>query len=273
MLLDFFSKPDKPLGNGSFAPWGQLTATAFEVASERPASDIIDECAAMEFLNGAMDILDDIEDVEPEDWSRGASPAAVLNLSTFALVRALELLGAESDDPIITERKRPALPRLMHCLLEVGRGQGTDLTMGGQSLAPEEWSIEVLRQRSGTIGRLVCEYGARLGCDDEALAKRFGDFGEKLIMYGQLVNDMQDIAPHAHKRGDLESRKLTLPIAIAARLTGKSPWDLDISDIERSGAATIAWTRSRVFLAEAKTILNDLDCLDRFGEFIPELRP
>ncbi len=84
---------------------------------------------------------------------------------------------------------------------------------------------------------------------------------------------MQDVAPHGHKRGDLQSRKLTLPIAIAARLTGKSASDLAVGEIESSGAAAIAWAHSRVFLAEARTILEGLDCLGRFVEFVPELRP
>jgi geranylgeranyl pyrophosphate synthase len=82
------------------------------------------------------------------------------------------------------------------------------------------------RRKSGALIAMACRVGAAVATTDAAVIEAAGDLGVEIGIVAQLANDLNDVsADPARRKGDLQQRKKTLPVAFAlhcARTDGLS---------------------------------------------------
>jgi len=133
--------------------------------------------------------------------------------------------------------------------------------------------------KSGPLGSLIARLGARTATDDERIVDLLGEFGRRLAVHSQLMNDARDAAPSAMRlKADVRAGAHTVPLAF----TGSSGAPRELVDDELS-----AWEqneRARILaggglaaaqaLAEAERLraVQILDTLEGLGCDVGGLR-
>lgn len=234
--------------------------------------------AAAELIMAAADVFDDAADLDPDrqqpaEFGHGVlltAAAGILALATVAAVRVVE---------------DGALPATAVALAET-LGAEFARAANGQAvnLAPEQRldSLVAYRQaaaKSGPLGALIARLGARTATDDPRLVDLLGEFGHRLAVHSQLLNDARDAAPGAaHHKADVRAGARTVPLAFTGSIG--APADLNEAELE----AWEAGERARILaggglaaalaLAQAERLhaLQTLDALEGLGCRVDGLR-
>jgi len=193
--------------------------------------------AGAELMMAAADVFDDVADLDPgsEATTSGGklltAAAGLLALASAALLRAV-------DDGV-----SPATA------IALGQLHGTEFARAanGQAASLEPGPVDALTayqhsaSKSGPLGSLLAQLGARTATHDSELLELYGRFGWSLAVHGQMRNDTGDVDDP--RKADVRSGAHTVPLAY----TGSSGAPADLS-----GEALDAWEaneRERIKLA------------------------
>jgi len=231
---------------------------------------------AAECMMAAADLLDDVADADPGSTSSESpgvlltAAAGLLALAGAAVVRVTE----DGASPTIAV----ALARLLGAeFANAANGQAVNL----QTDRPVD-AITAYRQsaaKSGPLGSLIARLGARTASDNPEIVDLLGQFGRRLAIRSQLLNDVRDAAPDAVKhKADVRSGARTVPLAFA-KSTGAPP-ELSEAEVglweerERARIAASGGLIAAQALAEAERIgaLQALHELEARGHSVDGLR-
>ncbi len=210
------------------------------------------------------DVIDDGDERRGQPTARRVWGNAVSVLAgDLLLVRALEL----------TEQHAPALlPGLLATLRRLVEGEVVQLR-GRVALDPSEATYErILQDKTASLFGWATRAGASLAGADAESVERMGEFGERLGVAFQLVDDLLDYSEQGTGKtplADLSEGKLTLPLVLTcadkpellASLKRIHAGDLEpvqavSSAVRSSGACDEVRRRAENFTAEALAALR-----------------
>jgi geranylgeranyl pyrophosphate synthase len=233
---------------------------------------------AAELMMAAADVLDDAADADPagDAWPYGSgvlltAGAGLLSLASAAVVRVVE------DGP--SHAAAACLAQLL--------GEGFANAANGQarSLAPRSTPVDPLSAyheaaaKSGPLGSLIAQLGARTATDNPEVLGFLGDFGRRLAIRSQLLNDARDASPDAdNRKADVRAGAHTVPLAFVA--SRGAPPNLNDEALrqweqrERQRIAAGGGIAAARALAEAERLkaLQALDALTTLGCHVGGLR-
>jgi geranylgeranyl pyrophosphate synthase len=223
--------------------------------------------AGAECMMAAADLFDDAADRDPSaDEDSRATPAVVLtaaagllSLANAAVVRVVE----DGASPLTAS----ALARLLgEGFAEAANGQARNLEPGRSQVD----ALTAYRQaaaKSGPLGALIAQLGARTASDDLLVIDLLAAFGRHLAVRSQLLNDARDAAPDPSTlKADVRAGARTVPLAFAG--SGGAPAGLTEAELEaweqqeRRRIAAAGGLIAAQALAEAER-LNASQALDR----------
>jgi geranylgeranyl pyrophosphate synthase len=233
--------------------------------------------AAAECIMAAADVFDDVADADPgssETDSPGVlltAAAGLLALAGSAVVRVVRD-GAPASTAV-------ALADLLGAeFTDAANGQAASLGAAPGAADPLVAFYQAAA-KSGPLGSLLARLGARTATEDGDVVNLLGEFGRRLAVREQLLNDARDAAPRpARHKSDVRVGARTVPLAF----TGSAGAPAGLSDAEVS-----AWEereRTRVMaeggltaalaLAEAERLgaAESLDRLESRGHNVSGLR-
>jgi geranylgeranyl pyrophosphate synthase len=208
--------------------------------------------AAAECMMAAADVLDDVADLDPGSsaHTEGAvlltAAAGLLALSGAAVLRAVED-GVGTDATL-------ALGQLLGSeFTRAANGQAASLSEQGTDAAT---AYRHSAAKSGPLGALIAQLGARSATDDDELLVQFGRFGASLAIRSQLINDARDASPgRGALKADVRAGARTVPLMFAGSRgapPGMSGADLPGWDaLERQRIAAAGGIAAALALAEA----------------------
>ena len=219
-----------------------------------------------ECMMASADLFDDAADA---DAAQPCSPAVLLTGAAGALSLASVAVVRVVDDG--------ASPRTAAALVEL-LGGGFARAANGQAANLQGTSVHqtdalaAYRQagaKSGPLGELIARLGARTATDDQQVVHLLGEFGRRLAVQSQLLNDARDAAPDAEElKADVRAGANTVPLAFShsagppAGLTGEGlhAWERE----ERRRIAATGGLAAANALAEAER-LHAVEILERLA--------
>ena len=151
----------------------------------------VDLSAAWLLFYVAAHIFDNVEDRDdPEAWYAEFGPGTALNTACGLFFTAsLALQDLFSDNaPAALEINRG----FQEHMLLMSSGQHRDLT---KSIINLDQYWEIAEGKSGAFFELACWSGARLASEDTQLLDHYKQFGKRLGLLLQLLDDLNDIRP------------------------------------------------------------------------------
>lgn len=242
------------------------------------AERAVPAAAALELFVAALDVLDDIEDGDTEYALLSANGQAQVTNAATALLMLAPLAIARSRSRGIDEL---TIARAMQAMAEAGTkaccGQHKDLEYEHSSSVSERNYLNMIRKKSATLVECAARLGAILAGADGPTTDSLGRFGQCLGMAAQITNDAEAIGLASSRKGDITSRKKTLPVIFAMGYaeetdrdwladvySSQTPMDgrteqriLDI--LRRSGAVHYSTVRAELFRKRAVKALADSD--------------
>jgi geranylgeranyl pyrophosphate synthase len=230
---------------------------------------------AAECLMAAADLFDDAADADIESFfAAGVMLTAAAGLLSLASVASARVVDDGAD------------PETAVALIQA-LGTGFASAANGQALnlQPEKAQVDAItayRQsaaKSGPLGALIAELGARTATADLATVQVLADFGRALAVRSQLLNDARDAAPDPAKRkSDVRTGAHTVPLAFTGSSgapTAFSHAQLEAwEETERSRIAAAGGLVAAQALAEAERLraVQALDRLETLGHVVTGLR-
>lgn len=202
-------------------------------AAGGPAHAAIPAAAAVELVHNFSLLHDDIMDGDsmrrhrPTAWSVfGVSRALLTGDALFVL--AVELVNAGA-----------AAAALRASLLELCAGQSDDLAFESRAEVSLPQCIDMVEKKTGSLFGVACQLGALAATGDLQLATLYREFGRRLGIAFQLVDDILGIWGQESQTGkpvfsDLRSRKKSLPVVAA--LTSDTVAGSELNTLYQSGA-------------------------------------
>jgi geranylgeranyl pyrophosphate synthase len=133
----------------------------------------------------------------------------------LALAIALLSCGAALAINAVSRSEGVQLPEFLEGFhrnyIKAACGQFMDANLERRADVTTDDALRMTISKSGSLGRLAAEIGARLATRRPELVRLCQDFGENLFTYAQLLDDVSDILPNDSHRGDLVAAKKTLP--------------------------------------------------------------
>jgi geranylgeranyl pyrophosphate synthase len=225
--------------------------------------------AGAECMMAAADLFDDVADSDAGGEAVRDSgvvltvAAGLLSLSAAAVVRVVEDGGSPTT--------AVCLARLLGTeFARAANGQAANLL----PLTHVD-AITAYRQaaaKSGPLGSLIARLGARAATDDPQIVGQLGEFGRRLAVRSQLLNDARDVAPDAAQaKADVRAGAATVPLAFVN--SRGAPEGLSESELctwehhERDRIAAGGGLVAAQTLAEAERLgaLAALDALAQLG--------
>ena len=169
----------------------------------------------MEMLHAATLLHDDV--LDNSDTRRGSVAAHLAFGVTEAILAGDAMLACANE--IVAQREMPALCRLFsRATSETAAGEILELNMAGRmDMAPKNYEA-IVRGKTAWLLRASCGLGAIAAGASARIAGLLEDYGEKLGMAFQLVDDALDFAPSdttgKPRGGDLREAKLTMPVML-----------------------------------------------------------
>jgi geranylgeranyl pyrophosphate synthase len=239
--------------------------------------DALWPCVGAECMMAAADLFDDAADTDPGGAATLASPgvlltvgAGLLSLATAAVANLVED-GADHATALALE----AL--LGEEFARATNGQATNL-LPSQSQVDALTAYRQSEAKSGPLGSLIARLGGRTASFEPRRLRLLGEFGHKLAVRSQLLNDARDAAPEGRAKADVRAGARTVPLAF----TGSSgpPTDLSQADLaewetrERARIAARGGLVAAQALAEAERVgaIHALDALEQLGCPVDGLR-
>ena len=179
---------------------------------------------ASECLMAAADLFDDAADADTAgDVHPGVLLTAAAGLLSLAPAAATRVVDDGASDATAV-----ALVRIL--------GDEFTRAANGQALnlrAPERAdplaAYEQAAAKSGPLGALMARLGARTATSDAGVIDLLGEFGRRLAVRDQLINDLRDAAPDpSQPKSDVRSGAHTVPLAF----TGSRGAPSQLSDLE-----------------------------------------
>ena len=184
------------------ARWALLPGLCCQAAGGEPRR--ADDLALAWFLFYiAAHYFDQVEDQDPpEDGIPVWSPGVSVNLATGVLLAAsfiLNRLNQEANAPVNAER---IIDDFYRSLLIMCNGQHLDLVTPQPTL--EQW-MQIAGAKSGAFFRLACHAGAAVATDQSATQDAFGDYGFRLGLLLQILDDLGDFRQVTNSGGSVLS--------------------------------------------------------------------
>jgi geranylgeranyl pyrophosphate synthase len=233
--------------------------------------------AGAECMMAAADLFDDVADADP--GSELSDPPGIVLTAAAGI---LSLAGA-AIARVVHDGASPTTAVALGHLFGVEFARAAN----GQAvnLQPNQTRVDALtayRQaaaKSGPLGGLIARLGARTATDNAEIVELLGQFGQRLGVRSQLLNDARDAAPGASKiKADVRAGARTVPLAFASS-TG-APLGLAEAELatwevqERERIAAAGGVIAAHALAEAERFgaVRALDALERLGCPVAGLR-
>jgi octaprenyl-diphosphate synthase len=172
--------------------------------------------AATELIHSATLLHDDVIDEGEERRNRPAARVLWGNLVSvlsgdLLLTRALQLV----DSAAVAGTMQDMLSTLERLVC----GEVAQLHARGRLDLGVKGYFEIVRGKTGSLFGFACRSGARVARREDLVAAA-GEFGEKIGLAFQIVDDVLDLAGDAARVGkklgaDLAEGKTTLPLALA----------------------------------------------------------
>ena len=232
-----------------------------------------------ECMMAAADLFDDAADADPESDTASYSPAIVLtaaagllSLTTSAIVRVVED-GA-------THQTAAALARLLgERFAQAANGQAVSLQTAPGGQIDSFTAYLRAAAKSGPLGELIARLGARSATDNAEIVELLGEFGRRLAVRSQLLNDARDAAPDPSRlKADVRAGANTVPLAFAGSSgapPGLSDRELEAWERqERHRVAAAGGLAAAHALAEAERLhaVSALHKLEQLGRPVAGLR-
>ena len=164
---------------------------------ERSLSALI----ALELVHASSLIHDDLPALDNDDYRRGQlSCHKKFGEATAILAGDLLIAAAFSQitsAPLAVEVKAEMTSILARAFVDVCHGQQRDLMSG-----EDRGELETLhRLKTGALFRAAAQFGLLTSTHDPKLLQLFGDLGQNLGVYFQIVDDLLDITGHEDQKG------------------------------------------------------------------------
>jgi geranylgeranyl diphosphate synthase type II len=192
-----------------------LTLSTAELVGGR-TEEVLDTACALEMIHTYSLIHDDLPCMDDDDIRRGkptlhkAFPEGIAVLAGDALhALAFEILASSAPSAVVQEVAQAIGSRGM-----IG-GQTVDLESEGKELSPEE--IEFIhRHKTGVLIATAVRAGALCCRADEQILQSLSQYGERIGLAFQIIDDILDVEGSAQILGkqvgvDVNRQKATYP--------------------------------------------------------------
>ncbi len=242
--------------------WWRLVLAAAESAGLADWRQALPAAAAFELTVASFQILDDIQDGDPNPTVGKLGLPQALNVVVGLLLlgqRALLRLPARGVAP---ELALDVQRELSTAIARVGGGQFLDLALEGNPSATEQEALDIAGRKTASLVASACRVGGRLGTADPRVLAVLERFGWSLGLADQLGNELEALDP-ARGKGDLVRGKATLPAA-AARVFDLSAESVAETDVARQkaladeGGLYYTWVVMDSHRQQAREVLHEL---------------
>jgi geranylgeranyl diphosphate synthase type I len=251
--------------------------------------------AAVELSVAAIDVADELMD---NDWRGAAADRARAQNAAVALSFLATSCLADLAVELGPERACLITRLLSEGSFACSDGQDLDAVLERTSDVTEDTAFAMTQRKSGSLISMACRVGAAVATSEQSIIDAAGQFGLHVGVVAQLLNDLDDVgADPARRKGDLQQRKKTLPVAYALQCAHEEgvrqildwyatheprPADEEqalVQTFHDIGAQQYAWTVADVHRREALSALSALEltsgrsAVRSLRSFIPATRP
>ena len=232
-----------------------------------------------ECMMAAADVFDDAADADPASDTAGHSPAVLLTAAAGLLSLASGAVVRVVDDGVTAESAIALARLLSEHFAQAANGQAVSLQHTPQGQVETFIAYRRAAAKSGPLGELIARLGGRTATDNPQIVDLLGEFGRRLAIRSQLLNDARDAAPEPLRlKSDVRAGAQTVPLAFA-RSTGAPP-DLGDEQLEawehheRNRVVASGGLAAAQALAEAERLyaVAALDRLEQLGRPVAGLR-
>ncbi len=234
----------------------------------------VDLAACVEFIHTATLLHDDV--VDESQLRRGlASANAVFGNKASVLVG--DFLFARAFQLMVDDGSLEVLAILSHAAATIAEGEVLQLVTQNDLSTSEARYLEVVQGKTAALFAAACQIGAVVANRPEREGAALSEYGMKLGIAFQLVDDALDYVADQATLGktvgdDFREGKITLPVLVAF-LAGddleRAFWQRTIEALEQTesdldqamrliahhGAIQVTLERARLFAQEAKAAL------------------
>ena len=170
--------------------------------------------ATVEFIHTATLLHDDVVD---ESGQRRGRPTANLLWDNKSSVLVGDYLFSRSFQLMVETGSLRVLDILANASATIAEGEVLQLTAAQDLRTDEEIYLQVVRGKTAALFSAATEVGGVIASADEATIKALFDYGDKLGIAFQIVDDLLDYEGDSKATGknvgdDFRERKLTLPV-------------------------------------------------------------
>ena len=197
------------------------------------AENALPMALGIEMLHTATLIHDDLPCMDDDDMRRGKPSNHALFGETLAVLAGDALLAQSLEFPMAQLKNIPAQNVLRAMRIFAGAigpagvcgGQVLDMFAEGTEGDPH-YVRRVAALKTGALIEAAVLTGASLGCADEAVLERYGDYARHLGSAFQIVDDILDVTSTAEELGktpgkDEEQGKLTHVTVYGVKAAGE----------------------------------------------------
>lgn len=171
--------------------------------------------ATMEMLHAATLLHDDL--LDQAKLRRGRTAAHIIYGDAASILAGDALLALGNS--IIAECNRPILSQIYSiATMETAAGEILEMEFLRNPELSQEQYLAIARGKTACLIGQSCAMGACFGANDEEFASRAAQFGEKIGIAFQIVDDALDFSPESQtgkpEGGDLREGKLTIPLSL-----------------------------------------------------------
>ncbi|WP_369902173.1 polyprenyl synthetase family protein [Bacillus manliponensis] len=182
--------------------FSKLTIKHFEMFNGS-SSQIIKAASSIEFLNLALDIVDDIQDEDNENspWSK-IDKATLINhciLLIFLSQQVLVSMNLTKIDVIMEHFNKLTMDAI--------QGQYLDLNTACKN---EKEYLELIQKKSGALTSLAAAIGVLMAKEVDNIASVI-EYSSYIGISEQLLNDASDLTS-LDEKSDIRCRKITFPV-------------------------------------------------------------
>jgi geranylgeranyl diphosphate synthase type I len=175
--------------------------------------------ASVELVHNFTLIHDDIEDGDQQRHNRATvwwlfgKPQAINAGDALHSMASLALLRLEPND-VAPHKRHRAADILDKTCLELCEGQYLDIYYESQSEINTDSYLEMIDLKTASLFSASLEIGALIATDDETKLKRFRNFGRKIGLAYQMLDDVLGIWGNEFA-SDILKKKKTIPVVYA----------------------------------------------------------
>ncbi len=218
--------------------------------------------AALELIHNFSLIHDDIEDMDterrhkPTVWKLWGVPHAINagdGMHVMANLAALKL-----DEQNVTHSKIVDVIKILNqTVMELCEGQYLDMSFEGRTDVTTDMYLDMISKKTAALIEASTYIGAILATNDERLSESFKNFGRKIGIAFQIVDDIIGIWQKTEDTGkpkasDIKNKKKNLPVLYAFEKASKKDREVLIE----------IYKKDEMSDGDVNTILDILDEVD-----------